>query len=162
MKNIILLTVLLFLSAVTHSQEKKEYGKVYNPEADARADIKGAVMLAQKEHKNILLQIGGNWCMWCIRFHNLVEGNDTLRNLLHNNYEVVHVNYDKNNKEDSLWAELGYPQRFGFPVFVVLDENGNRIHIQNSAYLEEADGHSIKKVVEFLEQWSPAAIYGKL
>ena len=44
------------------------------------------------------------------------------------------------------------------PVFVILDKNGNRIHTQNSAYLEEGKGHSPKKVLEFLKHWSPASI----
>jgi len=161
MKSIIFIAIFGFQLVSAAAQTQKEYGRIYNPNADTRTDIKSATVLAQKEHKNILLQIGGNWCIWCIRFHNLVEGNDTLKDLLHTNYEVVHVNYDKNNKDASLWKELGYPQRFGFPVFVVLDEHGNRIHIQNSAYLEEGAGHSVKKIAEFLQQWTSAAISGK-
>ena len=54
-------------------------------------------------------------------------------------------------------ASLEYPQRFGFPVFVILDGEGRRLHTQNSAYLEEEQGHSKKKVLEFLEHWSPNA-----
>jgi len=161
MKKMILLAAFCLMAFAVVAQAQKEHGKVYNPEADAHADIERAVLVAQQEHKNVLLQIGGNWCIWCIRFHNLVEKNDTLKDLLHDNYEVVHVNYDKNNKEDRLWKELGYPQRFGFPVFVILDEKGNRIHTQNSAYLEEGEGHSVKKISEFLQQWTPAAISGK-
>jgi len=54
--------------------------------------------------------------------------------------------------------KLEYPQRFGFPVFVILDSNGKRIHTQNSAYLEEDKGYSRKKVLDFLNQWSPDAL----
>ncbi|MDX5442362.1 MAG: thioredoxin family protein, partial [Hymenobacteraceae bacterium] len=57
--------------------------------------------------------------------------------------------------------KLAYPQRFGFPVFVVLNSNGERIHTQNSAYLEEGQGYSKKKVLEFLGQWSPDALQPK-
>jgi hypothetical protein len=57
-----------------------------------------------------------------------------------------------------LYAKYGYPQRFGFPVFIILDENGNRIHTQNSAYLEEGKGYSKDKIAEFFEAWSPAAL----
>ncbi len=148
-------------SLLSFAQERKEYGHIYDTAADARADIQEAVRQAGSEHKNVLLQIGGNWCIWCIRFHHLVEKNDTLRQLMQANYIPVLVNYEKKNSGDAIWKELGYPQRFGFPVFVILDEQGNRIHIQNSAYLEDADGHSVEKVAEFLKQWSPAAIQGK-
>lgn len=80
---------------------------------------------------------------------------------MNTNYVYLPVNYDKNNKNSPLWGELGYPQRFGFPVFVILDDKGKIIHIQNSAYLEEGKGHSPEKVAQFLKNWSPAAIAGK-
>lgn len=53
---------------------------------------------------------------------------------------------------------LGNPARFGFPVFVILNEKGEPIHIQNSAYLEEGKGYSEQKVVEFLNAWTPNAV----
>ncbi len=159
MKHIIITALLGLFSLAAVAQEHKE-AKLYNPDADARADIKKAVAVAKKEHKNVMLQVGGNWCIWCTRFHNTVMQNDTLKGLMEKNYVVVHVNYEKKNAEDKLWSELGFPQRFGFPVFVILDEQGNRIHTQNSAYLEEGKGHSPAKIAEFLEQWSPAAVRG--
>lgn len=132
--------------------------KIYNPNADAKADIRKAVAIAAKERKHVLLQVGGNWCIWCTRFHNLVESNDTLSRLLHDNYVVVPVNYSPENKNEAVLAELGYPQRFGYPVFVILDGKGRRIHTQNSGYLEEGKGHSVQKVAEFLEQWTVKAV----
>ena len=71
---------------------------------------------------------------------------------------MYHLNYSEENKNEKLFAKYGYPQRFGFPVFIILDENGNRIHIQNSAYLEEGKGYSKDKIAEFFEGWSPAAL----
>lgn len=160
MKSIFFTALFGLLSFAGKAQEQKEYGKLYNPAADARADIRQAVSKAKLEHKNVILQVGGNWCIWCTRFHNTVASNDTLQRLMNDNYVVVYVDYEKKNAGDKLWSELDFPQRFGFPVFVVLDDKGNRIHTQNSAYLEEGKGHSPAKIAEFLEQWSPAAIKG--
>lgn len=131
---------------------------IYNPKADAQLDIKNAVAKAGKEGKHVLLQIGGNWCVWCIRFHNLTHSDTTLSRLLTENYEVLRVNYSPENKNEAALAQLDYPQRFGFPVFVILDGKGNRLHTQNSAYLEEGKGHSPKLVAEFFQHWSPKAL----
>lgn len=152
---IIALVVALLISGAISAQEKPA---VYNVHADAAADVAAAVKKAKAEKKHVLLQLGGNWCVWCLRFHKLVNENDTLNKAMNDNYVVVHVNYSKENKNEALLAKLGYPQRFGFPVFVILDGNGNRIHTQNSAYLEEGNGHSVKKVLEFFNHWSPKAI----
>ncbi|RXK81319.1 thioredoxin family protein [Filimonas effusa] len=149
------IAAILLISANISAQEKPT---VYNVNADAAADVAAAVKKAKAENKHVLLQLGGNWCIWCLRFHKLVNENDTLKKAMNDNYIVVHVNYSKENKNEALLAKLGYPQRFGFPVFVILDGNGNRLHTQNSAYLEEGNGHSVKKVLEFFEHWSPKAI----
>ena len=65
------------------------------------------------------------------------------------------VNYSKENKNLAEMKKLEFPQRFGFPVFVILDSNGKRIHTQNSSYLEEGDGYSKKKVIDFLTNGHP-------
>jgi len=161
MKQFITITCLFIAGAFyAHAQEPaaKEKPHIYNPQANAAQDIKNAAALAAKQHKHVLLQIGGNWCIWCVRFHDLVQSDTMLTRLVNENYVVVHVNYSPENKNEKVLASLGYPQRFGFPVFVVLDANGNRLHTQNSAYLEEGKGHSPKKVAEFLQQWGPAAL----
>lgn len=162
LKKFLFLTMMASSLAFTGMAQQNTPSKpFYNPKADAHADIKNAMIQAQKEHKNIMLQIGGNWCIWCTRFHNLIETNDSLHQLMNNNYVYLPVNYDQNNKNSPLWAELGYPQRFGFPVFVILNDEGKIIHTQNSAYLEDGKGHSPEKVAQFLKNWSPAAVLGK-
>ena len=93
-----------------------------------------------------------------MHFNELVITNDILTLYLKHNHEVVPVNYSKENKNEEELLSLGFPKRFGFPVSVVLDGKGNRIHTQNSAYLQEGKGHSTEKVLEFLESWLPIAL----
>ncbi|KAA5533229.1 thioredoxin family protein [Taibaiella lutea] len=158
-KLLIFASFILFAFASQAQENTKE--KLYDTAANPQTDIKKAIILAKKEHKNILLQVGGNWCIWCKRFHQTVAGNDTLNQLMQQNYVVLHVNYDQYNKNASIWKTLGYPQRFGFPVFVILDESGKQIHIQNSSYLEEGKGYNNGKIEDFFNAWTPAAIQGK-
>lgn len=140
---------------------------IYNPDADAKADVAAAVKKAASEGKHVFLQIGGNWCSWCVRFHKMVSEDFKLDSLQHANYEVVKVNYSKENDNHELLASLGFPQRFGFPVFVILDEKGNVIHTEDSWYLEQDKGYSREKVERLFLMWSAltmkeaAAKYGK-
>lgn len=158
MKQLLTLVLIFSFSATNLRAQDTTKPRLYHPEANAAADIKAATTRAARSGKHVLLQIGGNWCVWCIRFHNLVSSDTSLSRILTDNYEVVHVNYGPENKNEKLLQQLGYPQRFGFPVFVVLDGKGQRLHTQNSAYLEEGKGHSPKKVAEFLNHWAPAAL----
>ncbi|HVI47024.1 MAG TPA: thioredoxin family protein [Chitinophaga sp.] len=139
--------------AQTHDLEH-----IYSPTANAKADLAAARQKAAAEKKHVLLQIGGNWCIWCKRFYKFVEDDPALKEAVNKNYVVYHLNYSKENKNLPILKELGYPQRFGFPVLVVLDAKGNRLHTQNTGLLESADSYDQKKVAEFLKQWSPTAL----
>lgn len=155
---LLFLIIICIPSVPAQSSDTLKQKNLYDPSEDAKAKIAEAVKKADIEGKHVFLQIGGNWCGWCIAFDTKVKSNDTLRNVLEKNFIVYHVNYSRENMNEDVLASLGFPQRFGFPVFVILDSKGNRIHTQNSAYLEEGKGHSAGKILEFLNQWSPAAI----
>ena len=157
--NLSIITISIFICGVSaQSSDTSTRKNLYNPSDDAKAEIAKAVKQAAIEGKNVFLQIGGNWCSWCRLFNEKIQSNDTLRMAMEKNYIVYHVNYSPENKNEDVLASLGFPQRFGFPVFVILDGKGNRLNTQNSVYLEEGRGYNTGKVLEFLKQWSPEAI----
>ena len=157
---ILLILSILIISNVVLAQNTavqiKE--KLYSPSANAKVDIANALKKAESEGKHVLIQIGGNWCGWCILLDRKLNRNDTLKSALMNNFIVYHLNYSSKNYNADILASLGFPQRFGFPVLVILDSKGNRLHTQNTSYLEEGKGHHTKKVLAFLNNWSPAAL----
>ena len=128
--------------------------KIYNPDANAKAEVAAAVAKAATGGKHVFVQIGGNWCPWCVRFHKMVTEDMKLDSLIRANYEVVKVNYSKENYNQELLASFGYPQRFGFPVFVILDEKGNVLHTQDSGYLEQDKGYNTEKAERLFLNWS--------
>lgn len=153
-------TILLFVFSDTRSNAQDTI-LPYDPYAVGKLQVVGATANAKDNRKHVLLQIGGNWCKWCRLFDKWSQENAVVDSILKADYVVSHINYSKENKNEDLLRQLGYPQRFGFPVFVVLDAEGNRLHTQNSAYLEEGEGYSEKKVVEFLKHWNRQAISDK-
>lgn len=133
--------------------------KLYNPSANAEKDIEAAIKQAKKEHKFVLLQAGGNWCSWCIEFARFAKADPQIDSVMKSGFVWYHLNWSKENKNDKLMAKYGYPQRFGFPVFIILDGKGERIHTQNSSYLEDGKkSYDKNKVQDFLEMWSPRAL----
>lgn len=154
MKKLVLTCVIILAGLVPNAQPVT----IYKPDADAKTEIDQAIETAKAENKHVFLQIGGNWCPWCVKFHRFVTADQEINALVNDNFVVVKVNHSKENRNLDVLAGLDYPQRFGFPVFVILDGKGNRIHTQNSAYLEENDGYSKEKVKGFFKQWTPAAL----
>ncbi|MFI5153606.1 MAG: thioredoxin family protein [Chitinophagales bacterium] len=150
--------IFILVAMVFESNGQLLEKKLYDPKADAARDISSAIKKARAEHKHVLLEAGGNWCSWCIEFGRFSQSDPSIDSLLGKSYIIYHLNYSKENTNKDLFAAYGYPQRFGFPVFIVLDENGNRIHTQNSEYLEQGKSYSKEKVMEFLVQWTPQAL----
>lgn len=155
MKKKLIVLLFLFLSIDSFSQEKK----LYSPAADAAADIEAAVKKAAAENKFVLLQGGGNWCKWCIEFARFAKADAQIDSLINSSFVWYHLNYSKENENKTVFARYGYPQRFGFPVFIILNEIGEKIHIQDSALLEDGkSSYSKEKVLEFLNGWTPRAL----
>ncbi len=157
MKIIFVCLFFVCLAGMATAQDMKTF-KLYHPEENAEAGLKKAISAAKAAGKHVFVQIGGNWCIWCARFHEFTTTDKQLDSLINANYVVYHVNYSKENNNKALLAKFDYPQRFGFPVFVVLDGNGKRIHTQDSGLLEEGKGYDRRKVSTFFENWAPKAL----
>ena len=150
----------LLLFTATYLFSQTEEVKIYNPDADAREDIATAVKQAKAENKHVLLQIGGNWCPWCIRLHGLETTDMQIDSLLKADYVLVLVNIpkEKDKRDPELMASLDNPQRFGFPVLVILNQEGERIHTQDSWYLEQDKSYDREKLVQFFKMWNVKAV----
>ncbi len=145
MKATYIIAAALLVSVFARAGAVNDTAHLYHPEANASADIAKAVAAAKASGKHVLIQAGGNWCIWCLRFNQFTTQDAQLDSAIQAGYVVYHLNYSKENLNKDVFAGYGFPQRFGFPVFIVLDENGNRLHTQNSSYLEEGKGYSKTK-----------------
>jgi thioredoxin-related protein len=151
----LILFVLLIVSLTLKSQEAV---KLYNPDADAKNDLAMAIRTAKEQNKHVLLQVGGNWCSWCIKLHGFFESEAKVDSILKADYVLLRINYSKENKNPEVLASLDYPQRFGFPVLLVLDQNGKRLHTQDTGLLELDKGYDPEKVSRFLLSWNRTAV----
>ena len=153
-KILLILSVLVCITTGVNAQAVK----VYNEEIDAMEQIHKAVEEARASGRYVMCQVGGNWCPWCLRFAEFATKDSVIAPLMKENYVYIHVNYSKQNKNLEAMKFLGNPGRFGYPVFVVLNEKGIPIHIQESESLEEGKGYSRKKVEKFLRLWNKKAV----
>jgi thioredoxin-related protein len=152
----LMIMVLLAASLGANSQDMSKFS-IYKPDEDAKQAIAKLVKEAKENNKHVLIQVGGNWCIWCARFDDMVTKDKGLDSSMKANYVVYHLNYSKENKNIDLMEKYQYPQRFGFPVFLILNEKGDLLHTQNSWYLESAKTYDREKVKSFFEDWSKKA-----
>ncbi len=157
MKKSILIIVFFFIAGISFSQEKAQ---PYNNNQNLQSDLDLAIKQAQKENKQILIQFGGNWCPWCLRFHAMVKGTPKIDSLMKENYIYLLLNVpkEKEKRNNEIFQRFEFPNRFGFPVFVILDKNGKRLNTQDSDAFEypnpKVPGYDTTKVVRFLSMWT--------
>jgi len=163
-RKVVLAVAALCLTLSANAQ--KALKKVYDEEANPLEQIDQALVRAKANGKFVVCQVGGNWCIWCLRFADFIANDTAISKVVSNNFEYIHVNYhprkaegaEKAQQAAELMKRLKNCGRFGFPVFVVLDEEGKVLHIQDSSFLEEGQGYRQEKVLRFFRNWTPAAV----
>ena len=160
MKRILTIALIAFGAVTAYAQSNMK--KVYDETVDPMEQIAKAVKDAGIEGKFVICQVGGNWCRWCLMFAEFITTDEDIKALIDKNFEYIHVNYDPRKPKDEtalkMLERLGNPERFGFPVLVVLDSKGNVIHTQDSSFLEEGNGYNKDKVMRFFSNWTPEAV----
>ena len=156
MKHLLIITAMLM--TLTASAQTN---KVYNEAIDPMQQIDSALVVAQQQKKNVICQLGGNWCPWCLLFADYITKNEKVAAVIADNYVYIHVNYPRRTQgasAEALKKRMHNAGRFGFPALVVLNADGDVIHIQDSGLLEEGKGYNESKVLSFLQNWTPAAM----
>lgn len=175
MKKIVLILLVAMISLPAMAQNKKNNNpkqakqpkventtealpKVYDESLNAMEQIDMALDQARASGRKVICQVGGNWCPWCLRFANFITTDPEIKQVVEKHYVYIHVNTSKENKNVEALKRLGNPGRFGYPVFVILNKDGEVMHIQNSSYLEQDKSYDRKKVLDFFLNWTDEAI----
>ncbi len=167
-KNLLIFAAILLVSgsvfsqtAVTATAEKKSAVKKaaeafprekFDPLRDPNADLITAVETASKSGKRIILDIGGEWCGWCVYMDKFFYQNAAIAKLRDDNFVWVKVNMSEQNENKAFLS--AYPAITGYPHLFVLDETGNLLHSQDTAALESEKGYDLLKFNAFLKTWS--------
>jgi thioredoxin-related protein len=122
-----------------------------------RLNLTLRVMQRKTSNKHVLLDVGGEWCIWCHRLDSLFIHNKDLEEYINKYYVVVKINVSKENENKEVLSQ--YPKVAGYPHLFVVNEQGKLLHSQNTGDLEFPEshpvkGHDKKKVFDFLKKWA--------
>ncbi|MBW3519963.1 thioredoxin family protein [Flavobacterium sp. NKUCC04_CG] len=127
--------------------EKETLSKPYNEQEDAQARLNELIAEAKIQGKNVFVQAGGNWCIWCLRFNDFVQNNQELKNLVDKNYLYYHLNYSTKNKNKAVFDKYAPDSKgLGYPFFFVINGEGVVTNIFASGDLEAGKSYDVEKV----------------
>ncbi|HKB98122.1 MAG TPA: thioredoxin family protein [Terriglobales bacterium] len=141
---------------VSFSQAEPKKNEIYSETADAHAEIKEALKKAAAEHKRVIVVFGANWCYDCHVLDAAFHRSD-LAPIVSANYEVVHVDIGKGEKNQDLMTRYEVPMKRGIPGLAVLDASGKLVYSQKNGEFENARALAPEDFIAFLNKWKPAA-----
>ncbi len=140
-------------SAATFTAENlPTYSKVYDDQRDPFADANAALALAKASNRQVLIEIGGNWCSWCKKMASFLDQNPEVYQTLHQQYVLLKVNVSDSNENSDFMKAL--PPVLGYPHMFVATAQGKMILSKDTAELLDNDDYSTIKWLSFLNEWS--------
>lgn len=159
---VILLLLFVFGSFVGGAQSKNSGAKIktvafkrekFDATRNPAADLQTAITKAKKQNKRIILDVGGEWCSWCIHMDKFFAMHKDLAKLRDKNYVWLKVNMSEENENKEFLAN--YPAAAGYPHLYVLEKDGTLVQSQNTSELEEGKTYNLKVFTDFLRKYAP-------
>ncbi len=129
----------------------------FDPTRDPKIDLQKAIVTAAKDGKRIILDVGGEWCGWCVYMDKFIAQNAELAKLQGDGFVWVKVNFSEANENKVFLSP--YPEPTGFPHLYVLDETGKLLHSEDTSRLEKGEIYHLAKFTAFLKEWSPKVVH---
>ncbi len=158
MKFLILSLLLMpVASKISFSQEHNIHPVkyIFDPNANAKVDLSNAIATAGKLHKHVFILVGGDWSPESVQF-NLALTKDYVQKALLDNYVFLRINFSPSSKnEDVLRKQLDCPKYDGYPILLVLDENGKKVLAKTAGEFKiGANNYFAPKIEKALKDWA--------
>ncbi len=148
-----LLPLMLSLLPLTlyASAKLPAYSQGYDPARDPFVDGRAALKLAQETKRRVLIEVGGNWCSWCLQLDKFLAENPQLREQLHRYFVILKVNVSEVNDNAEFMA--GFPKPLGYPHIYISEADGRILFSKDTAQLLENSRYSVQRFQQFIDKW---------
>ena len=128
----------------------------YDESADAKADVRSALVAAKASRVPVLVIFGANWCKDC-RALDLALKSPKNRTLIEREFKVVKVDVGNFDRNLDLAAAYGNPIKKGIPAAVVLSPGMEVLYATRAGELADARSMSESGIYDFFKGVTQAA-----
>jgi thiol:disulfide interchange protein len=125
----------------------------FDPARDPARDLELALRIARAAGRNVIVEVGGEWCSWCHILDRFFSANADIRRYRDAKFVWLKVNWSKENRNEAFLRH--YPAIKEYPHLFVLDAGGKVLHSQNSEELETTRSYDPVAMRAFLVRWAP-------
>ena len=126
----------------------------YDEAANADAQVAAAFARAQKSHKRVLIDLGGNWCADCIILANFIKLPE-MRRFMAAHYEEVSVDVGRFNRNLQIPARFGFTKRLeGVPALLIATPDGKLVNGDNIFATADARNMTPQALADYLARYA--------
>ena len=126
----------------------------YDEKANADAAVAAAFARARKNHKRVLIDLGGNWCPDCIVLANIMRL-PQVAPFIAAHYEVVAVDVGRFDRNLQIPARFGITGRLeGVPSVLIAEPNGRLVNRGHIAALVDKRSMTPQAIIDWLAHWT--------
>jgi len=126
----------------------------YDEAANADAQVAAAFARAQKSHKRVLIDLGGNWCGDCIILANFVKLPE-MRRFMEAHYEEVSVDVGRFNRNLQIPARFGITKKLeGVPALLIVTPDGKLVNGANIFATADARHMTPQALADYLAKYA--------
>jgi thiol:disulfide interchange protein len=142
------------LSITTFQQLPVVLTQPYDEGANADAAVAAAFARAQKSHKRVMIDLGGNWCVDCIVLANFMKLPEMQR-FMAAHYELVAVDVGRFNRNLQIPARYGVSKKLeGVPALLILTPDGKLVNGGDVFATASASEMTPKNVADYLAKYA--------
>lgn len=138
-------------STIATAKKLPLFSKVYDDKRDPFKDAQAAIVIAQASNRNVLIEIGGNWCTWCHKMDDFLAKNPKVYQALHDNYVLLKISVSDSNENEAFMKSL--PPVQGYPHMYVSTNTGQMLLSKDTAELLDDLQYFAPYWLTFLAKW---------
>ena len=122
----------------------------FDSSRDPARDLQNALAEAARTNKRVLVEVGGDWSVYCNLMDLAFDKHPQLRQVRDTYYVTVKVHYSKDLPNEEFLSH--YPKIPDYPHFFVLDSKGVVLFSQPTHPFEQGKKYNAGKIDAFLKK----------
>jgi len=131
--------------------QQPEFSQSYDPKRNPFDDGRAALELAKKTKRRVLIEVGGDWCVYCHIFDRFIKADKELSDRFFDTFVLLKVNYsDENTNKEFLSNFKGID---GYPYIFITENTGKVIYANDMREMTDKGKPNKQKTMNFLNRW---------
>jgi len=125
---------------------------IFDSYADFKTDLSAALEQSSKQNKKVIIEYGGDWCIWSERIYSVLE-KPKFKKFIDDNFIFIRC-YVGRDWESSFSETIEFLEIESVPYFSLLDSTGKFIANQETETYEILWFYNERKLFGLFKEWA--------